>query len=143
MNEAIINNMIRKSCSWGYKISDESRVKKPFDIFSVHKGKAIYIETKYLPKPASFNMKRLEDHQISSLLKIEQQDSPHLIPLVLIAVNFGRADIRVFYYKDMAEMSRRKYEKESILKKEFENSTNYVTIKKQLIDIDEVLREIK
>lgn len=139
MNEAQINNMIRKSLDWGYKISDESRVQKPFDIFGLYAGKGIYIETKYLPKPQSFNFKRLEDHQISSLLKIEQQGGDDLIPLVLIAVNFGRADIRVYYYTDMEELSKRKYAKDNILKKEFEASKNYVVIKKQLINMDEII----
>ncbi len=143
MNEAQINTMIGKSMEWRHKISDAGFGQKPFDLFGVYKGKAIYIETKYLPKPKSFNFSRLEVHQIKALLDIEKLNKNNsFIPLFLVAVDFGRSDKRVFYYKDMQEIHERKLAKKNILKKEFESSTNYVTIKKGLIDFDKILNEV-
>lgn len=145
MNEARINTMIGNSLDWSHKISDGgTHGKLPFDIFGVYKGRPIYIETKYLPTPKSFNFHRLEDHQIKSLFDIQKldEDEGTLISLFLVAVNFGRGDIRVFYFTDMHEINQRKQEKKNILKKEFESRTNYVTIKKGLIDFDRILEEI-
>ena len=143
MNEAQVNGMLRKSLDFGFKIPDGSMTKLPFDLFGVYQGKGIYIETKYLPKPKSFNFHRLEDHQISSLLNIYNLDENrnNLVSLFLIVVNYGRGDKRVFYYKDMKEIDRRKRNKENILKKEFDISTNYTTISKSLIDFDKILNE--
>jgi len=139
MDEKVINRVIGKSMDWYHKISDAGMGQKPFDSFGVYKGKAIYTEAKYLPKPKSFNFNRLEDHQIENLLEIENQKTNNIIPLLLIAVNFGRADVRVFYYKDMHEIFKRKTEKRNILKKEFESSKNFVTIKKSLINLEDIL----
>ena len=140
MNEAKINTMIRKSLFWGFKIPDGSMGKLPFDIFGVYQGKAIYIETKYLPSPKSFNFHRLEDHQIKALLDIEKLNTEGaFVSLFLVAVNYGRAKIRVYYYKDMAEIDERKRNKKNILKKEFDSSSNYVVISKGLIDFSAIL----
>ncbi len=142
MDEKIINSQVRASLEFGHKISDESRVKKPMDVFGTYKGKAIYIETKYLSSPKSFNFNRLETHQIASLLKIEKENIlGAFVPLLLIAVNYGRGRVRVYYYKDMAEIDRRKREKNNILKKEFDSSTNYIIIQKGLLDFDKILNE--
>ena len=145
MKESIINHNIGKSLDWYHKIADGAMQKLPFDGFGLYQGKSIYWEAKYLPKPKSFNFHRLEDHQISNLLKIEilDQSRKNFVPLLLIAVNFGRADVRVFYYKNMQEIHERKLAKKNILKKEFESATNYVTIKKGLIDFDKIINEVQ
>ncbi len=144
MLEKDINSKIVKSLDFAHKISDESKGKKPFDIFGVYKGKGIYIETKYLSKPQSFNFNRLEDHQIASLLDIYNSDKGqgNLIAVFLVAVNFGHADVRVFYYLNMPQINKRKLSKDNILKKEFEASTNYVKIKKGLIDFNKIINEV-
>ncbi len=144
MNEKVINTVIGRSAQWHHKISDAGFGQKPFDGFSIYKGQAIYWEAKYLPKPASFNFNRLENHQMKALLDIEKLNSNNnFVPLLLIAVNFGRGDVRVFYYRDMQEIHERKLAKRNILKKEFEISTNYTTIKKGLIDFDKILNEVQ
>lgn len=141
MKESIINHNIGKSLDWYHKIADGAMQKLPFDGFGLYRDKAIYWEAKYLPKPQSFNFHRLEDHQIANLLDIEKLDKSNgnFIPLLLIAVNYGRADVRVFYYKNMSEIDKRKRGKKNILKKEFDSSTNYVTIKKGLLNMNEIL----
>ena len=141
MDEATINRYIGKSASWYHKISDAGRGQKPFDTVGIFKDKALYIEAKYLPSPKSFNFNRLENHQIANLLAIEELDQGrgNFVPLVLIAVNYGRGAIRIYYYTDMANIDKRKREKKNILKKEFDVSTNYVVVKKGLIDFDCIL----
>lgn len=143
MNETHINRTIGKSLDWYFKIPDNAFLNKlPFDGFGVYKGYSIYWEAKYLNKPSAFNFSRLEDHQIQNLLEISKQNSEYIIPLLLIAVNFGRSDTRIYYYKDIKEIAKRKQNKESILKKEFESSKNYIKIKKSLINIDEIIGEM-
>ena len=140
MKESILNRQIKNSASWGFKIPDGAMTKLCFDGFGVYKGKAIYWEAKYLPKPKSFNFNRLEAHQIKALLDIEKLNMENnFAPLLLIGVNYGHAQVRVYYYKDMAEIDKRKRNKNNILKKEFDISTNYVVVKKGLIDFDEIL----
>ena len=57
-------------------------------------------------------------------------------PWVLI---FGRGDKRVFYWTDMDYIDQRKRTSKSILKKEFMTMTNFVRIKKNLIDFSSIL----
>ena len=145
MNEAKINTIIKNSMDWAFKIPDNPTnafIANAFDGFGLYKGKAIYWEAKYLAKPMSFNFNKLANHQIDNLLKIYNLSlsQDNIIPLILIAVNFGRADVRIFYYKDMQEIYNRKLNKQSILKKEFENAKNFIKIKKSLINLEEVLK---
>ena len=79
-------------------------------------------------------------HHTNQRLKASHQFADNLIPLFLIAVNFGRADIRIFYYTNMKEINERKINKKNILKKEFENSTNYVLVKSSLINMEEIIK---
>lgn len=139
MNEAQLNTIIGNSLDWKHKISDGGRHGLlPFDGFGILNNQPIYWEAKFLRKPESFNFNKLQDHQIENLLQV-QNLLPNNPSWFIIGVNFGRADKRVFLFRDMNYIKKRKEEGNNILKKEFERRKNYVTIKKQLINFKELL----
>lgn len=142
-NERDLNSLITRSINkkgFAHKISDSVSLKSsqsnklPFDIFGIYNGKPVYIESKFLKEPKAFNFSRLEEHQIKSLIKCKKL-CPDAACLVLIGVVFGRGDIRVFYFDDPEYLYDRKLHRQSILKKDFESMTNYVSVKKDLIDL--------
>ena len=142
-NERDLNGLITRSINkkgFAHKISDSVSLKSsqsnklPFDIFGIYNGKPVYIESKFLKEPKAFNFSRLEEHQIKSLIKCKKL-CPDASCLLLIGVVFGRGDIRVFYFDDPEYLYDRKLHRQSILKKEFESMTNYVSVKKDLIDL--------
>lgn len=138
MTENQLNSIIGKSLDWRHKIGDAGVFQKPFDGIGIYNGQSVYWEAKNLKKAEAFNFNRLENHQINNLLTV-QKLNPSSLTLLLIAVDFGRADKRVFVFKDMDYINKRKENKESIKKKEFENRKNYVVIKKGLIDMGEIV----
>ena len=141
MNEQAFNTIIGNSLDWKHKISDGGRHGLlPFDGVAIFDGAPVYWEAKFLKKPQSFNFNRLEDHQIANLLEV-QRLLPGSPSWFVIGVDFGRADKRVFLFRDMEYIQERKKEKRNILKKEFERRKNYVLIKKQLIDFKELLSQ--
>ena len=142
-NESELNRMIVRSLNrngFGHKIADTVSYNShkhsdlPFDIFGIYNGKPVYIESKFLKEPKAFNFSRLEEHQIKSLIKCKKL-CPDAACLLLIGVVFGRGDIRVFYFDDTEYLYDRKLHRQSILKKEFESMTNYVSVKKDLSDL--------
>jgi len=152
-NEAEFNGIVVKSLNqngWAYKVPDQVSLTtgfgapKPFDIVGIYKdskgiGRPVYIESKFLHKVESFNFSRLEDHQIDALSKCQNLLGKNALVLLLICVDFGRAEKRVYFYKDMKEILNRKQEKRNILKKEFEAASNYTIIRKGLIDFEEII----
>lgn len=152
-NEAEFNGIVVKSLNqsgWAYKVPDQVSLTtgfgapKPFDIVGIYKdingvGRPVYIESKFLHRVESFNFSRLEDHQIEALSKCQNLLGENALVLLLICVDFGRAEKRVYFYKDMKELQQRKNEKKSILKKEFESSQNFTIIKKGLINFEDIL----
>lgn len=153
-NEAEFNGIVVKSLNqsgWAYKVPDQVSLvtgygaPKPFDIVGIYRnltgeGMPVYIESKFLHRVESFNFSRLENHQLEALLKCQNLLGEKALVLLLICVDFGRAEKRVFFYKDMKEIENRKNNKKSILKKEFESSNNYTTIKKGLINFEDILK---
>lgn len=140
LKEYELNSIIKKSLDWAHKISDAGQIehgKSPFDGFGRYKVQPVYWESKFLPEVKSFNFNRLEDHQLESLKETSKiKDS---LSLFLIGVVFGRNDIRVFIFRDLNYIENRKKEKRNILKKEFLERTNFIKIKKGMIDIEELL----
>lgn len=141
-NEAELNRVIVRSLNengFGFKIPDTvSYVSKrhgdlPFDIFGICNQRPVYIESKFLKEPKAFNFDRLEDHQLKSLIKCKRS-CPYARCYLLIGVVFGRGDIRVFYFEDLDYIYLRKTSKMSITKKEFLSLSNYVQVKKGMID---------
>lgn len=151
-NEAEFNGIVSKSLNisgYGFKIPDTvssitfKHADLPFDGFGFFidnngKGYPVYWESKFLKEPSSFNFNRLEDHQIESLMKFKKA-IPDCLSLFLICVDFGRGDKRVFYFKDLDEINKRKIEKKNIFKKEFLELKNYVKIKKGVFDFNEII----
>ena len=144
MQESDFNTIVGRSLDFGYKIADTfsskgKRAKAPFDGFGIHNGKLIVWESKWLKQPKSFRFDRLEDHQIENLLRFSKIDN--CVALFLIGVDFGRGDKRVFYWKDMEYINNRKLSSQSIYKKEFVSMSNFVRIKKQMIDFSSILED--
>ena len=130
-----------KQGSWAYKIPDPTAlftqtVPRPFDIIAV-KGSSYYIEVKYLNKMESFNLQRIEDHQIASLLDIKQRN-PEAVCWIVLAVKVGRGDNRFYLFKDIFDINNRRILKKNFLKKELE-TLNYYKVKNDLIDLSDVL----
>ena len=147
-NEANFNGIISSSINtkgYAYKIPDTfsssgMRSIAPFDGFGWCDGKFLCWEAKYLTEPKAFNFKRLENHQIKSLISA-YENIKNCESIFIIGVNFGRADKRCFVFKnkDLYYIKDRKEKGESLLKKEFENLP-YFKIKKNQIDIEELLK---
>ena len=152
-NEAELNGILVKSLNqqgWAYKIPDQVSLTtgfgapKPFDIIGIYRdikgvGHPLYAESKLIKQPSAFNFNRLEDHQIENLLKC-QKLLPNALVLFLVCVDFGRAEKRVYFYKNMQYLYERKQNKRSILKKEFEEASNYTIIRHGLINFEEILK---
>ena len=86
-------------------------------------------------------MTRLEDHQINYLIKLYNALGEDALCLFLICVDFGRADKRVFVWKnkDLLYIKERKDQKKNILKKEFETLNNFVRVEHSIIDFQKIL----
>jgi len=145
MLESAVNTIIGQSLAWHWKPQDGPHNKSPiaFDGFAIYKpaegnGVPVYWEAKNLKKPSSFSFKDLQPHQIANLKRI-QELAPQTICLFLICVDYGRADKRIFVFKDMAYCDLRKGECRNILKKEFDKRKNFVRIQKDRINFDEIV----
>ena len=150
-NSIVSRSLNLKESSFGYKIADTfssggTRSLSPFDGFGVYvsesgKGYPVYWESKSLSEPKAFPMTRLEDHQINYLIKLYNALGDNALCLFLICVDFGRADKRVFVWKnkDLLYIKERKDQKKNILKKEFETLNNFVRVEHSIIDFQRIL----
>ena len=139
----IVKHSLEHQGGYAYKIPDTfsaegNRSKAPFDGFAFYKGHFISWESKWLPKPMSLNLNRLQDHQLKGLkdTKAFVKDS---YALFLVGVNYGNGKKRVYYFTDLDDIETRRKEKRNILKKEFDTLSNYIIIKKGEIDFSEIL----
>lgn len=150
VQESDFNSIVTKSLNsqggFGFKIPDERSTltgfhsKNPYDIFGLFENNFVAWESKWMNKPQSFNFERLEQHQIDNLIKaFELIDN--CMSVFAVGIDFGRADKRVFIWKneDLYEILKRKNDKKNILKKEFEQRTNYVKISGGQINMTDVL----
>lgn len=136
-DEAELNTIIKNSLTWASKIPDPGNdfaktSARAFDGFGVLNGKPIYWEAKYMNKLQSFDLQRIADHQIENLCAIKEQ-IPDALCLIILGVNTGRADKRIFVFDDPFEIKRRRTLRENYLKKDLE-TLPYVVVKKKLID---------
>ena len=123
--------IIGHSLDWYHKVSDYGGVRHgvlPFDLFGVLNNKPIYIEAKFSKKPESFNLQRIQPHQLENLMEVKR-----LCPIaqcwVVLGVNFSRGDTRVYVFDDLDNLKKRRDSKDNILKKEL-LSLPYYPIKK-------------
>lgn len=152
MLEKDLNGIIRKSFAeqgnFAFKIQDSgqyfdgvvSHQKNPYDGFAYYKGKFIAWESKWLPKPMSLNLRRLEDHQLEALQKTRKTLNSS-IALFLVGIKWSTRETRVYVFTDLDYIERRRANKENILKKEWESLTNYVKVKKGQVDIEELIEK--
>lgn len=151
MHEKEFNTIVSKSLNtlggFGYKIPDTfaagslKRSEAPYDGYGFFNNHFVCWESKYLNSPSAFNFTNLQDHQIENLIKFYENIPNACYSLFLIGVNFGRGDVRVFYWMndDLYNIKERKLNKENIHKKEFLSLSNYINIKKGLINFNEIL----
>lgn len=145
MLEKKLNEVIGKSLNWHFKPQDGPHLKGVicFDGIGVFKpadadGIPIYWEAKNLKKPSAFNFNDLQPHQIDNLKAISHLCSTAMT-LLLVCVDYGRMSKRVYVFRDMDYIFQRKLDKRSILKKEFDKRRNFVLIRKDLINFNEIL----
>lgn len=122
----------------GYKIPDPSgdygkTIKRPFDIMGSWANNLLLVEAKFESSLKSFDLQRIEDHQIEELLDW-QKKIPGTQSWIVLGVKAARADNRIYIFKDMKEIERRRNTKENYLKKELEKLP-YYEVHKDLIDL--------
>lgn len=151
MLESDFNSIVTKSFNsqggYGFKIPDERSTitgfhsKNPYDVYGLYGGKFWAWESKWMNKPQSFNFNRLEEHQIDNLIKAYELMKGNGISVFAIGIDYGRADKRVFIWKneDLYKIKERKNQGKNILKKEFDSLENYVRISKNLVNLDEII----
>ncbi len=151
MVESEFNSIITRSFmdqgGYAFKIPDTFSMstgyhsKNPYDIFGIYRGMFVAWESKYLQSPGSFNFKKLQDHQIENLILSYEMMTPNVLSVFAVGVDYGRGDKRVFIWKNesLYDIRDRRISGRSILKKEFDSLSNYVKIRKNKIDIEEIL----
>lgn len=134
---SIITKTINEAGGYSFKIPDSFSMttgyhsKNPYDIFGLYQGKFLALELKWLQKPQAFNFTRLEQHQIDNLIKSYEIMKDNSFCALVIGVDYGRNDKRVFVWSndELYKIRQRKEEGISILKKEFD-TLPYVKISK-------------
>lgn len=137
----ILKNSFIQKGAFSSKIPDASNefaktVARPFDMFCVSEYGFYFIEVKYMSSLKSFDLQRIETHQIENLCQIKALNGFANCWIVL-AVKAGRGDNRFYFFKDIREIKKRRDEKRNYLKKELENLP-YYKVHKNLIDINEI-----
>ena len=134
----IIKNSIIVQGGWASKIPDPSTLfsqtsQRPFDIFGIWEHIPLYMEVKYINKLKSFDLSRIEDHQIQNLLEIKRL-LPSAYCCIALGVKVARGDSRVYFFFDIEEVAKRRENKQNYLKKELETMV-YFSVHKNLIDL--------
>ena len=153
MLEKDFNTIVTRSFNdfggYGFKIPDERSTitgfhsKNPYDVFGIYKGKFWAWESKWMNGVKAFNFSHLQDHQIDSLIKSYELMEGNGISVFAIGIDFGRADKRVFIWKNemLYDIKERKNSNKSILAKEFKELDNYVKITKGLIPLEQIMEK--
>ena len=134
----IIKNTIIQGGGWAYKIPDPqqeysiSSVKRPFDGFGIFKGKPIYWESKFSKCLASFNLQRIEDHQINNLLSIKKLCKDSFV-CIIWGVRIKKGENLVYVFDDIEHIAERRRERKNFTKKELLTLSSY-KIKKGIIE---------
>ena len=134
----IIINSLKEKGESAYKIPDpsgefSSTIKRPFDIIGSWNSAFLCAECKYLSSLQSFNLKRIEDHQIEYLLDFKNSIQ-NAEAWIILAIKVKRGDNRFYIFKDVEDIQKRRLENNNYLKKELE-TLPYFSVKKGIIDI--------
>jgi penicillin-binding protein-related factor A (putative recombinase) len=136
-NEASLNTVIKMSLQWGYKIPDptgqySSTISRPFDLFGIYNNRPIYIESKYASGLKSFDLQRIEDHQIENLISIK-----NLMPIaycwIIYGVHVNNRDNRIYVFDDLTDLLQRRKDHNNFLKKDLETMP-FLSISKGITD---------
>lgn len=135
----VLKNSLISQGHYAYKIPDPSSqfgatTQRPFDMFGIIQDKPFYCEVKYLNKLQSFNLERIEDHQIQNLVDIQRR-MPNALCWIVLGVKNGRGDSRFYFFKDIFTIEQRRLNKQNFLKKELETLT-YFSVRKNIIEGD-------
>jgi len=125
----IIKNSLEHITEVGYKIPDPTNsfnttIKRPFDMIGSFKGKALYIEVKAMNGLHSFNLKKIQDHQIQNLLLYHTHVTDSLCWIAL-GCYISRGDNRLYIFNNIDIIAERRNNKKNILKKELEKLPYY------------------
>lgn len=132
-DEQALNTVIKNSLQWAEKIPDASGnfavTPRAFDGFGIsHNGLPVYWEAKYLKTMESFNLQKIEDHQITNLLTIKR-----LCPIaqcwIVLGVSVSRGDNRVYIFGDVEDINNRRIDRRNYLKKELETLPYHKVVK--------------
>lgn len=139
----ILKNSIIAYGGLCYKIPDPSSmytktIQRPFDMIGAINNRPLYAEVKYMNGLKSFDLSRIEEHQLTSLT--DYSHIPDAICLIILGINAGRGDKRFYFFKDMAEIKNRRDSKSNFLKKDL-SAMFYCPVKKNLIDIQLLMSE--
>lgn len=145
-NEAEFCTVVNHSLICGHKIADpgaafSSTIKRCFDGIGMleinNELKFVCWEAKFLKKPQAFNFaNKIESHQSYYLSEYSKSD---VLCYVLLCVDYGRSDKRVFIFewnKDMDNLYREGY---SIHKKVLD-SLPYNKVSKSKFDFENIIK---
>lgn len=129
------NTMISKGCKM-YKIPDptsdfRNTIQRPFDMFGISISNPYYIEVKFMNKLMSFNLNKIENHQIRELTEIKRLN-PNARCWIVLGIKVSKMDSRIYIFKDIMEIEKRRTDKENYLKKELE-TLPYYSVKSGII----------
>jgi hypothetical protein len=142
-NEATICTIFKNSViankGWCAKIPDPASSfgissQLPFDLFGVLNSKPLYCEVKYISTLKSFDLQRIEDHQIENLMNI-QSLLPDSHCWIVLGVKVGRGDVRLYIFNNIIEVNDRRKLRNNYLKKEL-LTLPYYLVKKGIIDFN-------
>lgn len=121
-----------------FKIPDPSglyakTIARPFDMIATLSGHPVFIEAKFMKGMQAFALSRIEDHQIEAL-KSWRGKIPGSESWIVLGVNAGRADNRIYIFKNILDIAGRRMERRNYLKKDLEQLP-YMKVQKNLVDL--------
>lgn len=164
-NEAELCTIIAKSFTFGWKIPDasgnyfQSSIRAFDGIATQMFDDGLHFvcwEAKYLKSPGAFSFKRIETHQNEFL--IEFRKAKEVKSMVLVGVDYGRSDKRVFIFDwdenfsnlykigfsiHLKELDKLPYNKISKGTFNFDNIITYNMLKSVYTDFDKVYNDFK
>lgn len=141
--EAKFYTIIKNSCdisgAFYHKIGDiypsgEHRfmLSKPFDLFFIYSGVAVFTEVKYIPEPKAFSVqKNLSDHQngnLSLIVKNQDFDKYAIRPIITLGVYTPRTWKRLYFF-DYIWLKKNPLKKNDLLK-----IKKFIDVKSQVIN---------
>lgn len=121
-----------------FKIPDpsssfSSTIQRPFDMIGSWKTQPLYVEVKYMKGLHSFSLQDIKDHQIFNLLDYKQR-IPTAECWIVLGCHVSRGDNRLYIFKDIYEIEKRRIEKLNYKKAELEQLF-YYPVKKGLCNL--------